>query len=109
MQWLRSLVGRSPRLALVLGKALFLAGAILIVGAVFARAALVGINADRTEAGQSVLHTLAEAYPQYPTWMVPEGVVGYTVSAVLVLVGMALTVLAQDANRQERTRRGQWW
>ena len=109
MQWLRSLVGRSPRLALILGKALFLAGAILIVGAVFARAGLIGINADRTEAGQPVLGTLAEAWPQYPTWIVPEGVIGYTISALLVLVGMALTVLAQEANRRERTRRGQWW
>lgn len=109
MQWLRSLVARSPRRALILGKTLFLAGAILIVGAVFARAGLVGMNAERTEAGLSVLHTLAEAYPEYPTWLVPEGALGYTISAVLVLVGMALTVLAQDAARQDRTRRGQWW
>jgi hypothetical protein len=67
MNWLRSLIARSPQHWLVLGKATFLAGAILILGAVFARAALMGINADRAEARQPALHTLAEAYPQYPT------------------------------------------
>ena len=95
---LRQLVARSPRRWLAAGKALFLAGAILILGAVFARAGLVSLNAERSEAGHSMLRTLAEAYPQYPTWIVPEGVVGYAVAAVLVLVGMVLTVLAENAS-----------
>jgi hypothetical protein len=109
MKWLRSRIARSPRPALVLGKILFLAGAILILGAVFARASLWGINAERSEAKLPALHTLAEAYPQYPTWVVPEGPVGFTVAALLVLAGMGLTVLASDASKQERTRRGAWW
>lgn len=97
MHWLRSLIARSPKNALVLGKTLFLAGAILILGAVFARAGLVALNAERTEAKQPVLRTLAEAYPHYPTWIVPEGAVGYGVAALLVLAGMGLTVLAEAA------------
>jgi len=109
MKWLRSRIARSPKRALVLGKILFLAGAILILGAVFARAGLVATNAERAEAKLPALHTLAEAYPQYPTWLVPEGPVGFTLSAVLVLVGMALTVLAGDAAKQERAQRGAWW
>jgi hypothetical protein len=109
MKWLRSRIARSPKRALVLGKILFLAGAILILGAVFARAGLVATNAERAEAKLPALHTLAEAYPQYPTWLVPEGPVGFTLSAVLVLVGMGLTVLAGDAAKQERTQRGAWW
>jgi hypothetical protein len=109
MKWLRSRIARFPRHALVLGKTLFLVGAILILGAVFARASLWGINAERSEAKLPVLRTLAEAYPQYPTWLVPEGPVGFAVSALLVLAGMALTVLASDAAKQERTRRGAWW
>jgi hypothetical protein len=97
MDWLRSRIGRSPKRVLVAGKALFLAGAILILGAVFARAGLLSINGERTEAGLPALQTLAEAFPRYATWIVPEGPVGYTISALLVLVGMALTVLAEKA------------
>jgi len=82
---------------MILGKTVFLAGAILIVGAVFARAGLVNLNAQRADARLPPLLTLKEAYPQHPTWLVPEGPVGFSIAAVLVLVGTALTVLAGEA------------
>lgn len=104
MQWLRSRIDRHPRQALVLGKTLFLAGSILVLGAVFARIGLVGLNAERAEARLPALKTLAEAYPQYPTWLVPEGPVGFSIAALLVLAGMVLTVLAEKAD--QRGRRG---
>ena len=97
MQWLRSRIARSPRHALILGKTLFLAGCILILGAAFARAGLSNTNAVRAETKLAPLHTLAEAYPQYPTWVVPEGPIGFGVAAALVLAGMALTVMAEKA------------
>lgn len=109
MHWLRSLVARAPRRALMLGKTLLLAGAILILGAVFARAGLMGLNADRSDAGLATLRTLAEAYPQYPTWMVPEGPAGFAVSALLVLAGMGLVVLAEAATKRDNAKRGKWW
>jgi hypothetical protein len=102
MNWLRSRIAGSPVRARVLGKVLFLAGAILVLGAVFARAGLMAINADRAEARLPALHTLAEAYPQYPTWIVPEGPIGFALSAVLVLAGMGLTVLAGDKSGAKR-------
>ncbi|MGV3569752.1 MAG: hypothetical protein ACO1PB_04070 [Ramlibacter sp.] len=105
MQWLRSFVAQAPRRALLLGKAVFLAGAILILGAVFARAGLMGINADRHDAKLPALQTLAEAYPQYPTWLVPEGPLGFAVSALLVLAGLGLILLAEEAVKRERARR----
>lgn len=108
MNWLRARIARSSRQALILGKILFLAGAIAVLGAVFARAGLMNINAQRSEAKLAPLQTLAQAYPQYPTWMVPEGPVGYTISALLVLVGMGLTVLASDARKQDEARRRGW-
>ena len=94
MQWLRSYIRRYPRRSLVVGKAVFLAGAILVLGAVFARAQLMAVNADRANASQPIVRTLHEAFPQYPTWLVPEGPVGYSIAAVLVLVGTALTSMA---------------
>lgn len=84
MQWLRSLVNRSPRQALVVGKILFLAGSILVLAAVFARAGA------------------AAAIPQSLAWLVPEGPVGFVVAALLVLAGMTLILLAEKANKRRR-------
>lgn len=100
MDRLRSLIAKHPRHAAVLGKAVLLAGSILVVGAVFARAALVNLNGARAEAKLPLLRTLAQAYPQYPTWLVPEGPVGFCIAAALVLAGMALTLMAEKAARR---------
>lgn len=100
MEWIRALIARYPKRTLVLGKTLLLAGSILIVGAVFARAGLMNINAQRAEAKEPPLLTLVQAYPQYPTWMVPEGPVGFGLSAVLVLAGMGLAVLGEKAGKR---------
>jgi hypothetical protein len=104
MQWLRSRIAQSPRRALVIGKAVFLAGAILILGAVFARASLLAINAERAEAKLPLFQALAQAYPQHPTWIVPEGPLGFSIATVLVVVGLAVTVIADEASK--RARRG---
>jgi hypothetical protein len=100
MEWLRSRIARSPRHALVLGKTLLLVGSILIVTAVFARAGLVNANAERTEARLPPLRTVAEVYPQSPTWLVPEGPVGFSIAAALVLAGMGVTLLAEKAAKR---------
>lgn len=106
MNWIHSRIGRSPRLAIVLGKVLLLAGAILVVGAVFARAGLVSMNADRVQTKLPAVQTLAQAYPQYPTELVPEGPAGFTIAALLVLAGTALISLAETAVKRQKERRG---
>jgi hypothetical protein len=85
---------------MVLGKAALLAGSILVLGAVFARAALNNLNVERVQAKLPALHFLAEAYPQYPTWLVPEGPVGFSIAGALVLVGMTLSLLAEKARKR---------
>src|SRR5690349_12924719 len=106
MNWLRAYIAQSPRTAVVLGKVLFLAGAIMIVSAVFARAGLEAANTARVQAKLPALRTVAEAYPQYPTWLVPETPVGFTIAAVLVLVGMGLALLGQEEAKQQKGQRG---
>lgn len=96
MNWLRSQIALFPKPVLIIGKIIFLAGAIMVIGAVFARAGLSGVNADRVAAKLPAFTHLAQAYPQYPTWLVPEGIVGYVIAGALVLVGTALTSLASD-------------
>jgi hypothetical protein len=100
MKWIRGLVAQYPKRAMVLGKTFLLAGGILVLGAVFARAGLVNTNGERAEAGLPPLLTLAEAYPQHPTWLVPEGPIGFGISALLVLVGMVLILLAEKAGKR---------
>ena len=100
MQWIRDLVAQHPKRAVVIGKTFLLAGSILVVGAVFARAGLVNTNAERAEAGLPPLRTLAEAYPRRSTTLVPEGPIGFGIAGALVLVGMGLTVLGEKAARR---------
>jgi hypothetical protein len=100
MNWIDSRINASPRPALILGKTLFLAGALLILAALFGRIDMIGVNADRAKAKLPAAARLAEVYPQYPTWLVPEGPVGYTVAAVLVLAGMYLVVRAGEARKR---------
>ncbi len=99
MNWLRSRIRRSPQRALIVGKTVFLVGCILVLGAVFARAGLGKVNSERANNKQPALQTLAEAYPQYPTWVVPEGRLGYSIAALLILVGMGLTVIADEERK----------
>lgn len=100
MDWLRSLIARYPRQATVLGKVVLAAGGVLVLGAVFARAALINLNAERAQAKLPALRTLGEAFPQYPTWLVPEGPWGFGIAALLVLGGMAITLLAEKARKR---------
>ena len=58
MQWLRSLIARAPKRATAIGKALFLAGGVLVLAALFGRIGLVSVNGERAQAGLSTLHTL---------------------------------------------------
>ena len=102
MEWLRSRIARQPKKAVVLGKTLLAAGGTLVLGAVTARAALMNVNAERVAAKLPPLRTLAEAWPQYPTWIVPEGPVGYAIAAALVIAGMVLVALAEKATKPPR-------
>jgi hypothetical protein len=63
---------------MVLGKTLLLAGSILVLAAVFARA---GVE-------------------QLPRSLVPTGPVGFGIAAALVIVGTVLTVLAENATKR---------
>jgi hypothetical protein len=107
--WLRMQARRAPRRFVVAGKTLLLVGAILVLAAVFARAGLISLNSERAAAKLPAIHTLAEAWPQYPTWLVPEGPVGFTLAGLLVLLGTGLAVLGDAAQKEERVRRGAHW
>ena len=91
------LILQHPRQSVVVGKLVFLAGSIMILSAVFARVGLANLNEERARAGLAPVRALAEAFPYYPTWLVPESAVGFGVAAALVVAGMTLVVLGEKA------------
>lgn len=109
MEWFRQRIQASPKAAIVLGKTVFLAGCLLILAALFGRLQLVAANTERAEAGLPALQELAQAFPRYPTWLVPEGPVGYVVAAILVLAGMYVTVQAGEARDKASGKRMTPW
>lgn len=94
---IRRLIAARPGPAVIVGKAVFLAGALLVLAAVFGRIGMIGANAERARNGLASLERLEQLYPQFPTWLVPEGPVGYSIAAALVLAGMTVVVLAGEA------------
>ena len=84
LQLIRSRIAAAPQAASILGKVVFLAGAVLVLAAVFGRAGMVAPSL---------------------AWMVPAGPVGYTLAAVLVLAGMYLVVVAGEVNRSDTEKK----
>ena len=64
MEWLQLFIDRHPRRSLIAGKAVFLAGGIAILAAVFARGQLLSLNADRVAAKLPPLRTLRPEVPE---------------------------------------------
>ena len=75
MQSLRAFLARHSWHARVLGKILVLAGAVIVLGALFARAG-------------------------HPTGLVPDGPVALGAAALLVVAGLALTLAAEKAGKR---------
>lgn len=106
MDWIRARIATAPKPFLIAGKAVFLLGGLLILAAMYARVELIDINEERARASLPAVQKLAEVAPPFPTWWVPEGPVGYVVAALLVLVGMYLTVVAGEALKKAGKRGG---
>ncbi|MBC5764647.1 hypothetical protein [Ramlibacter albus] len=100
MDRIPTLIALHPRRSIVIGKAVLLVGAVMVLCAVFARSSLAGLNEERARAGLSALRTLAEAFPAYPTWFVPETVLGFGIAAALVVAGTTLVTLGEKAAKR---------
>lgn len=88
LQLIRSRIIAAPQAAVILGKSVFLVGAVLILAAVFARAGMV---------------------PPSLAWAVPAGTVGYALAAALVLAGMYLVVVATEVIKDGTEKRKANW
>lgn len=95
MEWLKTQIALYPKLAAMIGQALYSVGGFLIVAGLIARAGMLAINTGRGRAGLPLFKGLAEAYPQYSLWFVPESVFGYIVAGVIAALGIYVAVTAK--------------
>lgn len=75
------------------------AGLLLLIG-VIAQVAVTAISGLRNlTGGASQVASLAQIYPELPTWWIPEGPLGYLLCAATLGVGLVLTSLASRFQR----------
>jgi hypothetical protein len=75
------------------------AGLLLCIG-VIAQVAVAAVSGVMTLAGgASHVTSLAQIYPELPTWWIPEGPLGYVLCAATLGVGLVLTNVASKFQR----------
>jgi hypothetical protein len=104
MEWLKTQIARYPKLAQMIGQALYSIGGFLIVAGLIARAGMLAINIGRGRASLPLFKGLVEAYPQYPLWFVPEGFIGYFFAAVVASLGIYVALTAKAMHKARRKR-----
>jgi hypothetical protein len=88
MQW----IYKQPKLARMIGQALFAVGGLFIICGLIGRFAMIAING------------LSEAYPMYSLWWVPEHFIGYPVGAILAAAGIYVALTAKKVLRTTRRK-----
>jgi len=95
MEWLNTRIAGAPKLVRMIGQATFVVFGLLIVLGLIGRAGMLAINITRGKAHLPALRGLAEAYPLYSLWFVPESALGYILAAVLAAFGIYLVLAAK--------------
>jgi hypothetical protein len=96
---------KNPKLAQLLGRALFSVGALFVVCGMIGRVALTAINSTRGLGKLPSLSGLAEAYPTYPLWCVPERIIGYAIPVAVACFGAYVALTAKAARKRSRDSR----
>jgi hypothetical protein len=100
MQW----IYKQPKLARMVGQALFSTGGFIIVCGLIGRVAMTAINSTRGLGKLPPLTGLKEAYPMYSLWWVPEHFIGYALPVIVAACGIYVALTAKAALKT--TRRG---
>jgi hypothetical protein len=87
-----------------LGRALVLFGAFLLLGGAIGRVATGAINILPTLVKQPETEkNLADLYPTWPLWWVPESWLGVVAVAVLIVVGICIALHGDRVDRMLKT------
>ena len=105
MQW----IYKSPKLARMIGQALFSAGGFIVLCGIIGRTVMTVMNHARTLGKMPPYSGLSDVYPMFALWWVPEHVLGYTVGALIAGAGIYVALTAKSvlkAVRDGNRRRG---
>ena len=101
MKW----IYERPKLARMIGQALFSVGGFVVVCGIIGRAALTALNQARSTGKMPRYSGLSEAYPMLSLWWVPEHFLGYVVGAVIAGVGIYVALKAKFVLKAARGSR----
>ena len=104
MQW----IYERPKLARMVGQALFSVGGFIIVCGIIGRAAMAALNHGRSIAKMPHYSGLSEVYPTYPLWWVPEHFLGYAIAALIAVAGIYIALTAKSVTKVVRGGRGRY-
>jgi hypothetical protein len=103
MEWLTILMLERPKTVSAVGKLLFNVGGLATVLGIWGTLALQAIaSAVKFGPASSVTRGLADAYPTYPTWWVPESAAGFAMSIGIAALGIWLVMATKHLNRTFR-------
>lgn len=75
------------------------AGMLLIIGAVGQVAVAATTTVMTMAGGEPHITSLAQLYPELPTWWIPEGPLGCGFAAAVFLVGLVANTVAKKVHR----------
>lgn len=90
---------KCPKLAQVVGQALFSVGGFSVVCGLIGRPGMTALNQTRFIGKLSPYSGLAEAYPMYPVWWVPEDFFGYALGVIVAALGAYVALTAKRVLR----------
>lgn len=93
---------KSPKLAQLIGQALFSAGGFIVICGLIGRVAMTAINSTRSLAKLPSVGSLAEAYPMYSLWWVPEHFIGFALAVIVAALGVYLALSAKACRSVSR-------
>ncbi len=99
-EWLISWFLSRPTRIIHVGSALFRTGMFLTVAGLLGRVATIGVSAIKSIGkGETSVLSLSDIYPTVPTWWIPESIVGYIFSILLVAMGLIVVQTGREIVR----------
>lgn len=103
MEWLTMLMLEKPKAMSAFGKVLFNVGGVATLLGIWGVLALRAIALPaKLGAANAATQSLANAYPSYPTWWVPESAIGFVLSVGIAALGVWIVMATKHLNRTFR-------
>lgn len=99
-EWLITWFLSRPTRIVHVGNSLSRAGMFLIVAGLLGRVATIGVSATKSMSRiETGVLLLSDLYPTVPTWWIPESIIGYGLSIILVIAGLIVVQTGREMTR----------